>query len=144
MFDERHHDLFFQDGSRCILNVVGTNFWAGFFEWPPRGVHGYTDKASKSTFGYAFFRAGLDVGRIQRAAPITADEAKVIRALMRTGEIHRCSRAVAETLSWKDVRLQHERGLHEQPFWSWLTAADKQRAAELLVTFEAEKKRDGR
>lgn len=60
-WESRHANLFHKDGTRNMGNSMAGMFWRGF-----DGVQvgaGFTDRASKETLAYAFWRAGQEAAK---------------------------------------------------------------------------------
>ena len=60
----RHRDLFRADGSQNKGSSFASAFWNGF-NGTRLGL-GYSDRASRETIGYAYFRAGQDAAAVAK------------------------------------------------------------------------------
>lgn len=65
-YQNRHRNLFAPDGQPRIGSSFAEFFWRGFNGIKPGA--GFTDRASRSMVGYAYYRAGQDCAKRGRAA----------------------------------------------------------------------------
>ena len=65
IFNAKHRDLFYPDGSRCKGSSLAEMFWKGYEgvwqEANGKPNTGVWDRESRKTLGYAYWRAGQDM-----------------------------------------------------------------------------------
>lgn len=66
MYQDRHKTLFAKDGSRNYGNSFAAHFWLGY-DGKTRGQANYSDRASRETGGYVFYRAGQDIAAREKS-----------------------------------------------------------------------------
>ncbi len=70
-FETKHRDLFV-NGTRRTVGGYGSSFASAFwhgYDGDTKGVACMSDKASRSTLAYAYYRAGQDCAAIAKAQP---------------------------------------------------------------------------
>lgn len=64
-WETKHPNLFYPDGTRCLGSSMAGAFWRGF-DGTQIGA-GFTDKASRNTLMYAYYKAGRHCAALQQA-----------------------------------------------------------------------------